>query len=176
MFDRLIDLIVSWFDLLNPFVIIKQYQNGVHLRKGKYKRTLLPGLHLKFPLIDEVIDQHVVTTTMSLPAQSLYTKDKHNIVVKTMVRYKIKDVKIFVLEIYDATDAISDTTQSIVKKLVVNRTLDECISNDLDSDLTRKVKTKVESMGVEIEQITLTDIAPIRSIRLINDNFLNQLN
>jgi modulator of FtsH protease HflK len=174
MFDRLIDLLVGWFDTLNPFIIIKQFQNGVHLRNGKFKRVLLPGLHFKLPLFDEIIEQHVVTTTMSLPAQSLYTKDKQNIVVKTMVKYKIKDVQIFILEIFDATDAISDITQSIVKKLVVARTLDECISHDLDSDLTTKVRNKVKSMGVEIEQITLTDIAPIRSIRLINDNFLNQ--
>lgn len=175
MFDKLIDLISGWIDQINPFVIIKDYQNGVHLRKGKFKRVLHPGMSLKLPFIDEVIEQHIVLTTMSLPAQSLYTKDKQNIVVKSMVKYKIKDVKVFVLEVYDATDVISDITQAMVKKLVIARTLDECISHDLDTDLTRKVRDKAKLMGVEIEQVTLTDIAPIRSIRLINDNFLNQL-
>lgn len=171
---KFIDLIIDFFIYLNPFVIIKQYENAVHLRAGKFLRVLLPGLYLKIPFFDTVIEQHVVLTTMSLPAQSLFTLDKQNIVVKSMVKYRITDVKDFILEVYDATDVISDVTQSIIKKVVVDRTLDQCISYDLDKDITARVKTQAEKMGVKIEQITLTDIAPIRSIRLINDNFLNQ--
>lgn len=169
MFDKLIDLISSWFDQINPFVIIRDYQNGVHLRWGRFKRVLLPGRHYKIPFIDEVIEQHVITTTMSLPAQSLYTTDKQNIVVKSMVKYRIADVKIYILEIFDATDVISDVTQAIIKKLVVARNLQECVSQDLDTEITRKVREKAKTMGVEVQQVTLTDIAPIRSYRLIND-------
>lgn len=176
MFDKLIDVLSEWADKINPFIIIKDYQNGLHLRKGRYYRTLLPGLHFKIPLLDEVIEQHVVTTTMSLPAQSLYTADKQNIVVKSMVKYKISDVKVYILEVFDATDVISDVTQAIIKKLIIARNLDDCISHDLDTEITRKAREKVKSMGVEIQQVTLTDIAPIRSYRLINDTFANNLN
>lgn len=175
MFDKLIDLISGWFDQLNPFVIIRQYQNGVYLRNGKFRKVLLPGRHYKLPFIDEIMEQHVVVTTMSLPAQSLYTTDKQNIVVKSMVKYRISDVKVYLLEVFDATDVISDVTQAIIKKLVTSRSLDECISHDLDSEITRKVREKSKSMGVEIQQVTLTDIAPIRSYRLINDNFSNKV-
>lgn len=174
MFDKLIDLISEWFDKINPFVIIRAYQNGVYLRNGKFRKVLLPGLHYKVPFIDEVIEQHVVMTTMSLPAQSLYTTDKQNIVVKSIVKYRIADVKVFVLEVFDATDVISDITQAIIKKLVVSRALEECISHDLDTDITKKVREKAKSLGVEIQQVTLTDIAPIRSYRLINDNYSNK--
>jgi len=173
MFDKLIDLLTGWIDNINPYVIVKDYQNAVHLRNGKFRKVLLPGRHWKLPFIDEIIEQHVVVTTMNLPAQSLYTLDKQNIVVKSIVKYKIVDVKVFVLEVFDATDVIADITQAIIKKLVVTRTLEECISHDLDSDITRKARDKAKTMGVEIQQITLTDIAPIRSYRLINDNYQN---
>lgn len=175
MFDKLIDLFVECFDRINPFVIIREYQNGLHLRNGKFKRVLLPGRHYKIPLIDEVIEQHVVTTTMSLPAQSLYTTDKQNIVVKSMVKYRISDVKTYILEVFDATDVISDVTQAIIKKLVIARNLEECISYDLDTEITRKVREKAKLLGVEIQQVTLTDIAPIRTYRLINDTLANKV-
>ena len=175
MFDKLIEIITHWWLQLTPLIIIRDYEEAVLLRFGKFKSVLKPGMHIKIPLFDEVIDQHVVVTTLSLSAQSLYTKDKQNIVAKGLVKYKIADVKIFLLEVFDAQDAISDMSQSIIKNVIMSMTLDECIDVELDNALTKKVRVEARKWGVEVQQVTLTDLAPIRSYRLINDNFLNKL-
>jgi len=114
-------------------------------------------------------------TTLSLDAQSLYTLDKQNIVVKAVIKYKIGDVKTFLLEVYDAQDALSDMAQSIIKNVIMSMTLEECTDQELDNTLTKKVRVEARKWGVEIQQVTLTDLAPIRSFRFINDNFLNKL-
>ena len=175
MFDKLVELLTSWWIELKPLVIIRDYEEAVLLRFGKFKRLLKPGIHFKIPMFDEVIDQHVVVTTLSLDAQSLYTKDKQNIVVKGLIKYKIADVKTFLLEVYDAQDAISDMSQSIIKNVIMSMSLEECTDMELDNTLTKKVRVEARKWGVEVQQVTLTDIAPIRSIRLINDNFVNKL-
>ena len=175
MFDKLVELLTNWWIELKPIVIIRDYEEAVLLRFGIFKRVLKPGIHFKIPMFDEVIDQHVVVTTLSLDAQSLYTKDKQNIVVKGLVKYRIADVKTFLLEVYDAQDAISDMSQSIIKNVIMSMTLDECTDSELDNVLTKKVRVEAKKWGVEVQQVTLTDLAPIRSIRLINDNFLNKL-
>lgn len=175
MFDKLIDLISGWWSQIIPFVIVPHYQEGVLLRLGKFKKVLYPGLHWKIPIFDEVIDHHVVVTTISLPAQSLYTKDRQNIVVKGVIKYKIFDVKIFLLEVYDAKDAISDMTQSIIKNIITDLSLEECTNMDIDAILTKKSRVEARKWGVEIQQVTLTDLAPIRSFRLINDVISNKL-
>lgn len=175
MFDKLIDLISGWWSQITPFVIVPHYQEGVLLRLGKFKKVLYPGFYWKIPIFDEVIDHHVVVTTLSLPAQSLYTKDRQNIVVKGVVKYKIFDVKIFLLEVYDAKDAISDMTQSIIKNIITDLSLEECTSTDIDAILTKKSRVEARKWGVEIQQVTLTDLAPIRSFRLINDVISNKL-
>jgi regulator of protease activity HflC (stomatin/prohibitin superfamily) len=175
MFDKLVELLTNWWIELKPMVIIRDYEEAVLLRFGIFKRVLKPGIHFKIPMFDEVIDQHVVVTTLSLDAQSLYTKDKQNIVVKGLVKYRIADVKIFLLEVYDAQDAISDMSQSIIKNVIMSMTLEECTDSELDNTLTKKVRVEAKKWGVEVQQVTLTDLAPIRSIRLINDNFLNKL-
>ena len=136
---------------------------------------MLAGIHFKIPLIDEVLDQHVVVTTLSLDAQSLYTKDKQNIVVKAVIKYKISDVKTFLLEVYDAQDALSDMSQSIIKNVIMSMSMDECTDSELDNTLTKKVRVEARKWGVEVQQVTLTDLAPIRSFRLINDTFTNKL-
>lgn len=175
MFDKLIEIITNWWLQLTPVIIIRDYEGAVLLRFGKFHCVLEPGLHFKIPLFDEVIDHHVVVTTLSLDAQSLYTLDKQNIVVKGLIKYKIADVKTFLLEVYDAQDALSDMSSSIIKNVIMSMTLDECTDSELDNTLTKKVRVEARKWGVEVQQVTLTDLAPIRSYRLINDNFLNKL-
>ncbi len=175
MFDKLIEIITNWWLQLTPVIIIRDYEEAVLLRFGKFKSVLKPGMHIKIPLFDEVIDQHVVVTTLSLDAQSLYTLDKQNIVVKGLIKYKIADVKTFLLEVYDAQDALSDMSQSIIKNIIMSMTLEECTDQELDNTLTKKVRVEARKWGVEVQQVTLTDLAPIRSFRLINDNFVNKL-
>jgi regulator of protease activity HflC (stomatin/prohibitin superfamily) len=116
-----------------------------------------------------------VVTTLSLPAQSLYTGDKQNFVVKGMIKYKISDVKTFLLEVYDAKDALSDMTLSIIKNIIISLPAEKCIDPELDNILTKKVRAEAKKWGVEIQQVTLTDVAPIRSFRIINDVISNKL-
>ena len=175
MFDKLIEILSNWWYQTIPFIIIRDYEEAVLLRFGRFHSVLKPGIHLKLPFFDEVIDQHVVVTTLSLDAQSLYTKDKQNIVVKGLIKYKIADVKTFLLEVYDAQDALSDMSQSIIKNVIMSMTLEECTDTELDNTLTKKVRVEAKKCGVEVQQVTLTDLAPIRSYRLINDNFTNKL-
>jgi regulator of protease activity HflC (stomatin/prohibitin superfamily) len=175
MFDKLIELLSVWWNFITPVVIIPTYEEAVLLRFGHFKKVLHPGLHVKLPIFDEVLAQHVVVTTLSLAAQSLYTMDKQNIVVKGVVKYRIADVKTFLLEVYDAQDALSDMTQSIIKNIIISTTIDDCIDPEIDNVLTKKVRVEAKKWGVEIQQVTLTDIAPIRSFRIINDSFLNKL-
>ena len=170
MFDKLWEILGNIWHELNPFFIVEQYQEAILLRMGKFHKVCKPGLHFKIPLFDNYIKQHTVQTTLSLHPQSLVTKDEVNIVVKGMVKYKIGDVKVFILEVFDAVDAISDVSQGIIKDVIMNKTFQECRAADIDSAITRKIKSELKKMGVEILQVTLTDIAPIRSIRLISDS------
>jgi len=175
MFDKLIDLLTSWWNYIIPAVIVPSYEQAVLLRNGKFKKVLEPGFHVKLPILDEVISQHVVITTLSLAAQSLYTKDRQNIVVKGVIKYKISDVKVFLLEVFDAQDALADMTQSIIKNIIISLPLEQCVDPEIDVVLTKKVRVEARKWGVDIQQVTLTDIAPIRSFRIINDSILNKL-
>lgn len=175
MFDKLIEVITEWWAQLVPGIIIPNYEEAVLLRNGKFIKVLGPGFHVKLPIFDEVISHHVVVTTLSLSAQSLYTQDKQNIVVKGVIKYKISDVKIFLLEVFDAQDALSDMTQSIIKNIIITTPLESCLDLELDNLLTKKVRVEARKWGVEIQQVTLTDIAPIRSYRIISDSFINSL-
>lgn len=175
MFDRLIDIIGNWLEKFLPFFIVMEYEEAVILRFGRFYKVAKPGFHWRIPIVDEPMTNHVVVTTLSLPPQSLYTKDKQNIVVKGVIKYRIADVQTFLLEVYDAQDALSDMTQSIIKNVIMDKTLEECIDAEIDNFLSKKARVEARKWGVEIQQVTLTDLAPIRSFRLINDTVVNKL-
>lgn len=175
MFDKLIEVITNWWSYVTPAVIIPNYEQAVLTRNGKFIKVLQPGFHVKLPIFDEVISHHVVTTTLSLAPQSLYTKDKQNIVVKGVVKYRISDVQTFLLEVYDAQDALADMTQSIIKNIIITTSLEQCLDPEIDNILSKKVRVEARKWGVDVQQVTLTDIAPIRSYRLINDTITNKL-
>jgi regulator of protease activity HflC (stomatin/prohibitin superfamily) len=105
-----------------------------------------------------------------MPSQSLTTKDSKDVVVKGIIKYRIVDIQTFALEVWDAIDAISDMTQGIIFDIVKDKTWDELQTIDLKPLITRKARLEAKRWGIEIETVTLSDLAKIRSIRLLNDN------
>lgn len=172
MLDKLIDFLLNFIEDVIPFFFVKQYDNGILLRMGKFKRVVTPGIVFKIPFIDKIETQTIVTTTLSVPTQSVITLDKKQLVVKSLVKYKILDVESFMLMVYDATDAISDITQGIIKEQVAIRSFDECIANDFDNTITKKLRVEVRKWGIDVERVTLTDIGQIKSLRLFNEGSL----
>ena len=55
MFDKLIDLVVTFIHDVLPWKIVDQWEAGVHLRTGKFYRTVSSGLNWKIPFFDQIL-------------------------------------------------------------------------------------------------------------------------
>ena len=143
MFDKLIEFLLNIIEDIMPVFFVKQYNNGILLRMGKFVRVVKPGVVFKIPFLDKIEVVTIVTTTLSVPTQSVITKDKKQLVVKSVVKYKIADVELFMLNVYDSTDAISDITQAIIKEQISLRTFEECTDNDFDNTVTKKLRVEI---------------------------------
>jgi len=172
MFDKLIEFLLNIIEDILPVFFVKQYDNGILLRMGKFVRVVKPGIVFKIPFLDKVETTTIVTTTLSVATQSVITKDKKQLVVKSVVKYKVSDVELFMLNVYDATDAIADITQAIIKEQLSQRNFDDCIENDFDNTVTKKLRVEVRKWGIEVDRVTLTDIGQIKSLRLFNEGSL----
>jgi len=60
MFDRLLDVILSFLDQILPVAVVNQTDKGVRLRFGKFKEVLNPGWHFKISFVDEVLKHTVL--------------------------------------------------------------------------------------------------------------------
>jgi len=170
MFDRLFQILAEIWQQLIPFIIIDQTHKAVRLRFGQFKEVLEPGFYFKIPFADSILSHSVLWTTYSTPAQSLTTKDEKDVVVKLIIKYRIVDIQTFLLEVWDAIDAISDMTQGIAFEIVKERTWEELHTLDFKPLITRKSRVESKRWGIEIETVTPSDLAKIKSIRLLNDS------
>jgi regulator of protease activity HflC (stomatin/prohibitin superfamily) len=167
MFDKLVQLIERFGYQMMPYVIIEEWNAGVHLRYGKWIKTLYGGIHFKIPFFDSIIECPVITQSVNLPSQTLTTLDEQSIVLKAIIRYKVNNVRTYLLGVMHANDVLIDTTQGIIRDVVEMTKWDNLI--DVNTQITNEVKEYVVRWGIEVEAVTITDLGLVKSFRIFGD-------
>lgn len=175
--EKIIDKILEFGTDLFPLEIIKHYDQGVRLRFGRAvldktgkPKVLKPGPHWKWPFVDNISSHMVKVTTMDLSEQTVTTKDGQSVVAKGVLKYEVYDVAMLLLEVDSAADAVKDMSMGILRDTLTEKNWSECNDQDLQKQLTTKIKREAKKWGIEVHTFTLTDLAIMRSIRLLNSN------
>ena len=167
MFDKLIEVLIRFGTDLLPVVIIEEWNGAVRLRFGIFNKILKPGIHFKIPLVDSIIECPVITQSVNLPSQTLTTLDEQSIVLKAIIRYKVNNVRTYLLGVMHANDVLIDTTQGIIRDVVEMTKWDNLI--DVNTQITNEVKEYVVRWGIEVEAVTITDLGLVKSFRIFGD-------
>ena len=167
MFEQLIDLLIQLWDKASPGFIVDAYQDAGVLRFGRYNRTCAPGFHWKIPFVEKAIEVTTCLTTMRLPPQTLTTADGKVVVVTAIVRFRVRDVKPFITDIFDQHDALGDVTMGAIRGAVREHTLEELVANPPEDKIATKVRRTVSKYGFDVDAVTFSDLAQVRSFRLI---------
>jgi regulator of protease activity HflC (stomatin/prohibitin superfamily) len=98
--------------------------------------------------------------------------DEYNIVLKSIVRYHVHDVRKFLLNVMHASDVLVDTTQGIIRD-IVERTNWYDLEN-VNEKLTNEVSKVATDWGITIERVTLTDLGIVSTYRIMSDSHKTQ--
>ena len=167
MFDKFIDLCVTFIHDILPFKIVDQWEGGVHLRVGKFYKVVYPGLNWKIPFFDKFWVTPVITQTVNLSPQTLTTMDEKSIVLTTIVRYHIFNVQSFLLNVMHANDVLIDMTQGIIRDIVETTNWEDLV--DLTNLVTPEVNKEVIEWGIVVEAVKFPDLGEIKTYRIISD-------
>ncbi len=170
MFDKLINFLIELKDDVIPLRVVNEWESGVRMRGGKFNKTVGAGIIFKIPFLDKIFTCYNITRTLHPHAQTLTTLDQKSIVLKSIIRYHVKDAKTFLLTMNTASDVLIDTTQGIIKEIIETMKWEELTG--VDDIITEKTKETVEKWGIEIEKVTLTDLGLTRTYRLMSDKEL----
>jgi regulator of protease activity HflC (stomatin/prohibitin superfamily) len=165
--ERLIELLAGAWDSLRPYEVVECYNKGVVLRFGRYHRTLEPGLHWKWPFVEDVVSVLACITTLPLPPQTLTSRDDVGVVVAAVVKYEIAKPEPYATDIWDQRDVLSDVTMGAVRQAVSAIDYKDLIVQPPERVVLEAVRKEVNKYGFRIHAVTFTDLGRVRSLRLI---------
>jgi len=173
MFDKFIDLCVTFIHDILPFKIVDQWEAGVHLKTGRFHRVVSPGLNWKVPFFDKIWVTPIITQTVNLSPQTLTTMDERSVVLTSIVRYHVVNVQSFLLNVMHANDVLVDMTLGIIRDIVETTNWNDLV--DLTDIVTPAVNNEVAKWGIVVEAVKFPDLGEIKTYRIMSDGSKNNV-
>jgi regulator of protease activity HflC (stomatin/prohibitin superfamily) len=108
--------------------VVKEYDRGVIFFLGKVTGVRGPGLIILIPILEQMTRVTLRTITMNIPSQKIITKDNVSIDIAAVAYYKIIDPQKSVVAIEDITSAVNQISQTTVRNVVGQFSLDQLLS------------------------------------------------
>ncbi|HNQ97209.1 MAG TPA: protease modulator HflC, partial [Treponemataceae bacterium] len=153
-------VILAFFLFANPLYIINEGEQVVVTRFGQIVNSSnRPGLHIRAPLIDNVITYPRKLMSLDGDSQRIPTKENQFIIVDTTSRWRISDpVKFYesVTNIDSAYSRLSDIVDSAVRTVITSSGLNEVVR---DSNLINELQHQENfALGADAEDVQLSQI------------------
>src|ERR1700749_3007316 len=146
--------------LIRSFRVVKEYERGVIFFLGKYTGVRGPGLILLIPVLEQMTRVTLRTITMNIPSQKIITKDNVSIDIAAVAYYHIVDPKKSVIAIENVNAAINQISQTTVRNVVGQFSLDQLLSQTLD--INKKIQDGIdghtEPWGAQVTAVEIKDI------------------
>jgi regulator of protease activity HflC (stomatin/prohibitin superfamily) len=176
--------------LIPIFKIVSQSQVMVVERLGRFHRLAESGFNIIVPFIDQprnftyrYIEEgadgrpHIVTRTsvfidlreqvLDFPRQSVITSDNVVMEINAILYYRVVDAVKAIYEIANFAEAIEKLTQTTLRNVIGEMTLDETLSSrdQINSRLLAILDMATNNWGVDVTRVELQDIIPPPQIR-----------
>ncbi len=143
--------------------IVPQGEEWVVERLGKYLKTLLPGLHILIPYIDNVA--YKVTTKdliLDIPQQEVITRDNAVLVTNAIAFVKVTDTQSAVYGVTNFQIAVMNLVQTTLRAIIGAMDLDEALSSrdQIKAKLKDSIADDVSDWGLTLKSVEIQDISP----------------
>ncbi|MGY8658358.1 MAG: FtsH protease activity modulator HflK [Verrucomicrobiales bacterium] len=177
--------------LFTSYFTVPADSEAVILRFGQYNRKVDPGLNFKMPFWFETKEIIPVARTLKMEfgfgtpgstnnyqtrpkehqaEQSMITGDKNSALVEWVVQYRISDPEAYLFRVRDPEDTMRDASESVMREVVGDRTVDEVITigrQSIETDALVKLQDLVDSygLGLQIDQLQLKNVNPPKPVQ-----------
>ncbi|PIP85922.1 band 7 domain-containing protein [Candidatus Collierbacteria bacterium CG22_combo_CG10-13_8_21_14_all_43_12] len=141
--------------------IVQEYERGVIFFLGRCTGVRGPGLIILIPFLEVMRKVQLRTITMGIPSQKIITKDNVSIDIAAVAYYHLVDPKKSVVAIDDVYSAVNQISQTTVRNVVGQFTLDQLLSQttEINKQIQKVIDTYTEPWGVQVTAVEIKDIA-----------------
>lgn len=151
----------------NSVYIVKQFEKAILLEFGRVKLAdIPPGLHFKYPIINEVKKFNGKVLTSDASPERFLTVEKKSMIVDSFTKWRVADVGRY----YTATNGNEEVAARLIAQRVNEglrnefgeRTLQEVVSGERDELMTSLIRNLNEfsgsSLGIEVVDVRVKKI------------------
>ena len=161
-------LVFAGVTLAKGIRIVPQGEEWIVERLGKYNGTLLPGLNIIIPYLDNVAYKLVTKDIiLDVQEQEVITKDNAVIVTNAIAFIKITDPIKAVYGVTDFSEAIRNMIMTTLRSIIGEMQLDEALSNRdmIKARLRESIADEAVDWGLTVKSVEIQDIKPSMSMQ-----------
>lgn len=157
-----------WFILLPIIIVIifaslkivQEYERGVIFFLGRCTGVRGPGLIVLIPFLERMQKVSLRTITMEIPSQKIITKDNVSIDIAAVAYFKVVDPQKSVLAIENFYIAVNQISQTTVRNVVGQFSLDQLLAKtgDINVKIKNVIDEHTEPWGVQVTAVEIKDI------------------
>jgi membrane protease subunit HflC len=144
---------------------VPQTQQALVLQFGRVRAVITaPGLHFKYPFIENIVYLEKRVLDLDLPVQTVLSADRQNLEVDAFTRYRISDPLRFfqaVNNIALANQRLQSFVNSSMRNVLASASRDAIVRTDrggLMNRIQEDVNRQAQNLGVEIIDLRLTRV------------------
>ncbi len=143
--------------------LVPQGYKWVVQRLGKYHTTLMPGLNIIIPYVDNVA--YKVTTkdiVLDIPSQEVITRDNAVIIANAVAYINIISPEKAVYGVEDYEIAIQTLVQTTLRSIIGEMSLDDALSSreTIKAQLKNSISDDISDWGITLKTVEIQDINP----------------
>jgi len=161
-------LVFAGITLAKGIRIVPQGEEWIVERLGKYHGTLLPGLNIIIPYLDNVAYKLVTKDIiLDVQEQEVITRDNAVIVTNAIAFIKITDPIKAVYGVTDFSEAIRNMIMTTLRSIIGEMQLDEALSNRdmIKARLRESIADEAIDWGLTVKSVEIQDIKPSMSMQ-----------
>jgi regulator of protease activity HflC (stomatin/prohibitin superfamily) len=159
--------IVAFFALIVVYValavkIVKQHEQGLVERFGRYKDTRDPGLQFIVPFIDRLRRVDMREIVVDVPPQEVITKDNVVVTVDAVVYYQATDPQKLVYNVQNFVLAATKLAQTNLRNVVGDLDLDDALTSRerINAQLREILDEATDVWGTKVVRVEIQRIDP----------------
>lgn len=155
---------LHWFQICT---FVDEWDGGVLLRRGKYQRTVGPGIVWHLPMtIDEIFLINVKPTALELAEQSVTTYDNIEIVCKGVIMWGVFDAKKALVDVESAEETLGDIAVGVIHEMVEDNEWEYIRSAEFRTDMKKAIQKQARKWGISVTAAKFQDLTRARAYRV----------
>ncbi|MBT8143801.1 MAG: slipin family protein [Gammaproteobacteria bacterium] len=146
--------------LFSAIKILNEWERGVILQLGRYKKVKGPGLIIVIPVIQRMIRVGLRVEVMDVPTQDVISKDNVSVKVNAVIYFRIIDPERAITQVAEPFVATSQLAQTTLRSVLGQHDLDEMLSEreKLNQDLQEILDKQTDAWGIKVSNVEIKHI------------------